>query len=171
MTFFVFFVICRVQGTRLRPNGEKLCNGSNVTFKREPTNAADTYAIRVLFANETIGYLERNVARILAPFLDEKSTDLRVRKIALIIVWKHFRFFHRQMHGIPYSSDAGGSRSWRHRVWDVKVKCKVPADKNEDDDVKQFFKNLPTMTSILGGTQTTLLVTSDTLAESQSSFQ
>ena len=69
----IFQVSARpVQGTRLRPNGEKLRSGSNVTFKREPTNAADTHAIRVLFDNETVGYLKRNVARILAPFFDQK---------------------------------------------------------------------------------------------------
>ena len=27
-------------------------------------------------------------------------------------------------------------------MWDVKVKCKVPADKNDDDDVKQFFQKI-----------------------------
>lgn len=40
-------------------------------LEREPHNAYDEWAIKVLYKGEHIGYIERNEAAWIAPFMDE----------------------------------------------------------------------------------------------------
>ena len=41
---------------------------------REPENAFDSYAIKVLYKNQHIGYIEATTACFLSPWMDEKTT-------------------------------------------------------------------------------------------------
>lgn len=48
--------------------------GDTVTLEREPENAYDEYAIRVLVGPEHIGYIERGQAAWISPLMDEGGT-------------------------------------------------------------------------------------------------
>ena len=71
MSFRCFFTICRLQGTRMRQGSSSLSEGTEITLLRERDNAKDQNAIRASFRGSTVGYIERDVASILARPIDD----------------------------------------------------------------------------------------------------
>ena len=64
-----------VVGMHFRPNGKAIVESllPPVTFvlEREPLNAYDGFAIKVLYDGEHIGYIERKQAMFIAPWMDQ----------------------------------------------------------------------------------------------------
>lgn len=64
-----------VVGMHFRPNGkaivESMIAPCELTLEREPFNAYDGFAVKVLYDGEHIGYIERGKAMFLSPWLDQ----------------------------------------------------------------------------------------------------
>jgi len=66
------FSRCELVG-RYYNQGPRVVNGTVLQFQRDPTNSHDPCAIRVTLVDQPdqlIGYLPRNVAQRLAPYID-----------------------------------------------------------------------------------------------------
>ena len=64
-----------VVGMHFRPNGraivESLLAPVDLDLEREPFNPYDSFAIKVLYEGEHIGYIERRQAMFIAPWMDQ----------------------------------------------------------------------------------------------------
>jgi hypothetical protein len=74
MTYPTFEEVA-VVGMHFRPNGkaivESLIAPCSFDLEREPFNPYDGFAVKVLYDGEHIGYIEKQVAMFLAPWLDQ----------------------------------------------------------------------------------------------------
>jgi hypothetical protein len=65
----------QVVGMHFRPNGkaivESLLAPASFDLEREPGNSYDPYAIKVMYDGEHIGYVERQQAMFIAPWMDQ----------------------------------------------------------------------------------------------------
>ena len=80
-----------VRGIRIHSNKEEVASrmGRFVSFNRDPENYDDENAIEVLMKNDgqQIGYVSREEAAILAPILDEYSSEIEVLTYQVRLVY------------------------------------------------------------------------------------
>ena len=71
-------VECLVTGIAFYSGSKQLQSLSRVSLVREETNKFDCNAIAVYLGDEQLGYIERNVAKFLAPVFDCFQPHIRM---------------------------------------------------------------------------------------------
>ena len=69
---------CLVTGVAFYEGKNKLESLRRATFIREPANPHDEFAIAVMVGDEQLGYVEKNVARYLAPIMDCFQSHIKI---------------------------------------------------------------------------------------------